>query len=318
VPRNRASTARPAILGSSVRRSAAAPYPYRSTRAALRRRIVLGLLVLASLALVTVYFRESSNGSLHGAQSAAATVLRPFEVGAERVVRPFRDLYGWTSGIFHARSENERLRTQVDELLQQYAAARSALAENVELRGLLRFQDTARYPADFRFVNARVIAGPPSPFEQQLVVAAGSAHGVSLHDPVVTAEGLVGEVTKVAARTAQVTLLTDPDSAVATVDVSTGAFGIVKPGRAGGDSLLFGRVTKDQVVLQDDVVVSAGTLSGRLRSLYPKDIPIGVVTSVGSTDTDLFKQIQIDPFVDFSSLHSVAVLVSRRPKLELP
>ena len=46
-----------------------------------------------------------------------------------------------------------------------------------------------------------------------------------------------------------------------------------------------------------------------LGSLYPRGIKVGVVTSVGQTDTDPYKQVQVEPYVDTSSLHSVLVLV---------
>ena len=58
-----------------------------------------GVLVFVSIVLITIYFREPSGGSLHGVQSTGAAVLRPFEVGAERVARPFRDGYGWFAGV---------------------------------------------------------------------------------------------------------------------------------------------------------------------------------------------------------------------------
>jgi rod shape-determining protein MreC len=70
-------------------------------------------------------------------------------------------------------------------------------------------------------------------------------------------------------------------------------------------------VTKDKVVDRGDTIITAGWKSGKLASLYPRGIPIGVVTSVGELDTDIYKQIQVDPFVDFSSLDSVLVLVSK-------
>ena len=315
MPRHRAPTARLAVLDTSVRRPPSAPYTSRSARPAVRRRTVVGVLVLVSLMLITVYFRESPNGPLHGTQSVGATVLRPFEVGAERVARPFRDLYGWFASLLHARAENERLRAEVDQLRQLYIHNESALKENVRLRDLLQYKDTAQYPDGYRPVNARVIAHP-SQFDQQIVVSAGSTDGISEHDPVVTAEGLVGEVTKVARDTALVTLLTDEESAVSAVDLS-GARGLIRHGQ-GGDSLVFDRVSKEDVVYANDVVITAGTLAGKLRSLYPHGIPIGIVTSVGQTDTDSFKQIQVAPFVDFDSLDSVAVLVSEKPRPELP
>ena len=318
MPRTRAPTARPAVLRSSAPRPPSGPFRTRPGSAALRRRLVVGVLVVFSLALITVSFRQSPGGGLTGAQNAAATALRPFEVAAERVAAPFRDLYGWGSGLLHAKSENARLHRDLDQMRQKYIAAESALQDVAKLRALLDYQDTASYPSDYRQVNTRVIARPPSLFEQQIVIAVGAANGVTLHDPVVTSDGLVGEVTKVLDRASRVTLLTDPDSAAAAQVLSSGATGLIRRGPGGGDSLVLNQVTKDQVVLLDDIVVTAGTLGGRLRSLYPKGIPIGVVTSAGQTDTDLYMQIQVDPYVDFSRLHSVAVLVSKRPKLQLP
>ena len=318
MPRTRATAARPAVLRSSAPRPPSGPFRTRPGNAALRRRIVVAVLVVASLALITVSFRESQGGGLSGTQNVGATVLRPFEIAAERVAAPFRDLYGWGSGVLHAKAENARLKAEVDRLRGEYLAAESALQENVKLRQLLDYRDTAAYPRDFRQVNARVIAKPTSLFEQQIVISAGSVDGISLHDPVVTADGLVGEVTKLTDRSARVTMLSDPDSAAAAHVLSSGASGLIRRGPGGSESLVLDQVTKDQVVIVDDIVVTAGTFGGRLRSLYPKGIGIGVVTSVGQTDTEPYMQIQVDPYVDFSALHSVAVLVTDKPKPRLP
>jgi rod shape-determining protein MreC len=57
--------------------------------------------------------------------------------------------------------------------------------------------------------------------------------------------------------------------------------------------------------------VTAGWRAGDLDSLYPKGIPIGEVTSVGLTDTDLYQQVQVDPYVDFGSLQAVLVLIPK-------
>ena len=74
--------------------------------------MVVGILAVLSLALLSVYFRESSDGPLHGAQDVGATAMRPFQVGAERVARPFRDLYGWFDAMLTAKDENEKLREE--------------------------------------------------------------------------------------------------------------------------------------------------------------------------------------------------------------
>ena len=273
---------------------------------------------MLSLLLLTVYFRESPGGGLHGFQSAGATVLRPFEVAAERVARPFRDAAGWAGDVLDAKSENEKLRRELDEWRQRAIEGQFAQEDLDQLRRLLGYRSGARFPTDYRAVAAAVIARAPSQYEQQIVVAAGSSDGIRQHAPVVTPDGLVGRVTKVARHAAQVTLLTDESSFVAALDLQTRADGLVRHGQQGTSSLKLDRVSKEQVVEPGNAIVTAGWKSDRFSSIYPRGIPIGVVTHVNQLDTDLYKQVQIEPFVDFGSLDSVIVLVSKKPEPVIP
>jgi len=284
--------------------------PPKPGRPLLRRATVVGLVVL-SLALLSVYFRESSSGTLHSVQDAGASVIYPFQVAAERVAQPFEDAAGWAGDILGAESENEKLRAEVKRLRQQLVQNQTALRQNADLRRLLRFREGPAFPRDYTGVAARIIGRTPGQFEQQVVIAAGSNARVHVNDPVVTAAGLVGRVTRVSRRSARVTLLTDETSAVSGLDVKTNSAGIVRHGVASGEALVLERVRKEDVVRAGDVVITAGWRSGRLASIYPRGIPIGIVTSVGQLDTDIYKRIEVDPFVDFSSLDSVLVLVEK-------
>ncbi len=308
--RTRKRTARLAVLDSSVRRPASTSSTGRS-RSPLRRRAVVLALVVVSLALITVSFRESSGGRVHGIQNVGAAAMKPFEVAADRVARPFRDAYNWFDGLVTARSENQKLKAELRDLRQQYVAAQSALNENVVLQRLLDYQRGPNFPRDFKAVNASVIARAATDVQETVTVSAGSHQGVRENDPVVTEDGLVGKVTRVAGNVARVTLLTDATSAVAAVDLRTNAYGLVQHGAGGGTQLVFGRVPKDRVVSDGDFVVTAGTQLASLPDIYPKGILIGRVTSVDQNDVDIFKQIQVEPFADFSSLDSVAILVPR-------
>ena len=278
---------------------------------------MLGLLVLLALALITVSFRESSDGPLHDAQGAVASVLQPLEVGVERVARPFRDAWGWTKDLFNARSENEELRAENELLQQQVIQNESALQQNVIFKQLLDYRDSPSFPADYDGVAAEVIARPSSAFEQEIVVSAGSSDGIRVNAAVVTADGFVGTVTKVTGGAARVRLLTDESSAVSSVDLRTRASGVVLHGQS-GNSLVLDRVSKREVVHVGDEIVTAGWRTGGLASLYPKGIPIGRVSFVGGLSTDLWQQVLIESDVDFAALDSVLVLVPRRPTPELP
>lgn len=278
---------------------------------------MLGLLVVLALALITVSFREQSDGPVHDVQSAVASALQPLEVAVERVARPFRDAYGWTKSLFGARAENETLRAENELLKQQVIQNESALQENVTLRRLLEYRDSPSFPADFQGVAAEVVVRPSSAFEQEIVVSAGSDDGIAVDAPVVTADGFVGTVTRVTEDAARVRLLTDESSAVSAVDLRTGASGIVRPGQS-GNSLVLDRVSKKEVVQVGDEIITSGWRSGRLASLYPKGIPIGRVAFVGQLNTDLWQQVLVVSDVDFSAIDAVLVLVPRRPAPELP
>lgn len=306
---SRQRSARSAALGLTVRRVPTA-FPSRGA-GQLRRRLVVGVLVLASLVLISISFRSDESGPLSGVESAGATALRPFAVGLERVAQPFRDAYGWADGLLSAQSEAERLREENRLLLQQSIQNAFAVQENKYLRSQLDYIDSPRFPDDFndRSVVAEVTGRPAGAFTQAIVIAAGSSDGVRLNDPVVTADGLVGVVTRVTPDLARVQLLTDEAAAASAIDLRTSATGIVLHARGTRETLVLDRVRKEDVVRVGDEVVTAGWRAGALSSLFPKGIPIGRVTSVGQTDTDLFQQVQVDPYVDFGALDAVIVLV---------
>jgi rod shape-determining protein MreC len=303
VPRNR--TVRVAVLGSSVQRAATPGYT--SNRSgAVKRRIVVAGLVLLSFVLITISFRSSA---LDGVQGTAAGILRPFEVGADRVARPFRDAAAWVHGLASAKSQNAALRRQNREYLQQLVRAESALQENAYLKRELNYHG-APTRANFTPVHAEVLTNPQNPLDQTLTIAAGSSSGIGGNDVVLTPDGLVGVVDRAFPSISRVRLLTDGDSNVNATDAAHPAsVGIVSSG-GGANALVMDNVQKSSYVGVGDVIMTAGTLGAdALPSMFPRGIPIGVVTSETDNDIDPYHSIQVRPFVDFSSVQSVIVLV---------
>ena len=276
------------------------------------RRIVLAVLVIGALALLTISFRSPTSGALHDAQGVGATALRPFQIAAQRVARPFRDVYGYFSGLADAKSENKTLRRELRDA-RAIAYANLANAQRAdELQQLMRFEEGTRYPKDYRAVNTTVISYPTSAFAQQVTIAAGSSSGIRVNTPVITGDGLIGRVTNVSSRTALVTLLTDPDSNVPARDVANGVNGLIRHGQ--GSTLIFDRVSKEKTLTKGDVVVTQGTVDRRYRDIYPYGIPIGRVLSVGTSDIASFLTVQVAPLARFDSLDAVAALISTKQR----
>ena len=187
----------------------------------------------------------------------------------------------------------------------------SALKENAYLKRALDYHG-APTEANFRPVNAEVLTNPQNPLDQTLTIAAGSTSGVAAGDVVRTPDGLVGVVDRVFPSIARVRLLTDGDSNVNATDAGhPTSVGIVSSG-SGSSTLVMDNVQKSSYVGVNDVIMTAGTLgTDALPSMFPRGIPIGVVTSESDNDIDPYHSIQLRPFVDFSSVQSVIVLVSK-------
>ncbi len=313
MPRNR--TVRVAVLGSSVQRSAA-PGHTQTRSSAVKRRVVVGVLVLLSLVLITVSFRSTA---LDGVQGTAADVLQPFETAADHVARPFRDAAGWVRRLADAKSQNAKLRRQIDALRQQVYVDENALQENVALKGQLDYHGPPTIAA-FARASAAVLTGPPSTSDQSITIAVGSANtirGTTGHvaagDVVITPDGLVGTVSRVFSHVSRVMLITDEQSAVTATDLNEPtAVGVVQRGNGSGAVLTMGEVAKEKHVGIGDTIITNGNLgAGLLPSMFPHGILIGTVTSAGISDIDPFQSIQVQPFVDFTSLQAVIVLVPR-------
>src|ERR1700754_423191 len=101
-----------------------------------RRRAVLAVLVLLSLFLLTAYFGEGSGGGLHAVQRGAMEVLAPVQEGANRALKPFRDLFGWFGDTLDAQDERDRLRRERDTLRGEVAQLQVQHRELEQYKGL--------------------------------------------------------------------------------------------------------------------------------------------------------------------------------------
>ena len=157
---------------------------------------------------------------------------------------------------------------------------------------------------------AATVLTNPTTFDQSVTISAGSTRASPVEDVVVTRRRTRRAGDEGLRRTlARVMLISDPSSAVRAVDAAQPGDGRDPRTRQPADSLVLNRVGKDKRVETGDTIITAGSPGGgELPSLFPRDILIGTVTSAEQNDTDIFKHIQVEPFVDLGSLQSVLVL----------
>lgn len=266
----------------------------------------MAVLLLLCVALLTAYFRESDSGVVHGMQSGVLTVVAPLQSGTATATKPFRDAWNWLGDLFTAKSQNEALKREVQQLRAGVAQELTTQNENEQLRSLLNFRKSQVFPKGMHMVPARVIDRTTSAWNQTATINAGSSDGVAVNDPVVNGQGLVGRVIQVYGSASKVLLLTDQQSHVdAMIEPGAGqngAQGIIGGSVTGDITLDY--VDKSEQVKERQLVVT----SGRNGSIFEKGIPIGQVESVGSQEVELYQSIAVKPWVDFRKLDIVAVI----------
>ena len=272
---------------------------------ALRRRIVVAILVVLSVALLTVYFRESSDGPVHRAEASAMHVVAPLQSGTARIIKPFRDGWNWMTGLFSAQTQNRTLRAEVQQLRGQLAQELLQQQQTTELRSMLQMRDSSVFPRGTRFADARVIARSTTAWYSTVTINAGTDQGVRENDAVVNGQGLVGRVSAVTPDASEVTLITDQESYIDAMVVPGGAQGpsqgLVAGSVTGDVTLQY--VDRSQKVVTGQVVMT----SGMQGSIFTRGIPIGQVSAVAQQDVELYQSISVTPYVDFHTLDLVMV-----------
>lgn len=284
-------------------------------RAVRRRRAVLVVLVTASLILLTAYFGESQDGRLHSAQRGALGALSPIQEGASRVLKPFRDLFGWFGDTIDAKDQRDKARAEADSYRKQLVAAQNALRE-VEQRAGLNERDTTGGMSRYGPVDARVYVHSPSSWYQNLTINKGTNDGVHRGDPVINGAGLVGKVETAWGGGAVVTLITDPEFATGGITSVSKEPGSVVPAVGAPGDLLFKFVDNAGKVRKGELVYTAGTISSRLESRYPPAIPIGTIDRIDFGDGELDRRIHIKPAADLTRVDMVQVLTEPHADLE--
>jgi rod shape-determining protein MreC len=277
-----------------------------------RRRALLALLVALSLILLTAYFGEANSGPLHSVQRGFLTVVAPIQDGANKALKPVRDLFGWFSETAHAKAQNAELRKQVDKLRREIVADQIDTHAYHELLALYHL-DGHLTVANYRPVTATVIGKTPNLWYTTVKIGAGTDAGVQLEDPVINGEGLVGKITLAASDGAQVSLITDSSMGVSARLGTNGATGIVQPKVGEPNDLLLQYLPADTPVHPGEYVFTSGTVASPDDSLYPPGIPIGTVTSID--EESAYTAVNVHPLANLRNLDTVQVLTAAQGSL---
>jgi len=267
-----------------------------------RTRLALGVLLVAAIALITLDHRGFT--PIAQLRSASSAVLGPVERLASGITRPVTGFFEAVIGAPSARGKVRALEQENQRLRAELGVAQLNLTETAELRRLLQLAGRGRY----RIVAAHVI-GIGQGYEDTVTIDAGTRDGIRADQTVLNADGLVGRVAAAGPDTSTVLLATDASSAVGGRLEGSGEIGVV---RGTGKSLSVAGMMRLELLDANAVlqpgqrIVTLGSVGGHP---YVPGVPIGVVTQVGSTPGALTRAALVRPFVHFTSLDVVGVVV---------
>lgn len=274
------------------------------------RLLVVGL-VAASLAIITLDFRQGANGPLASLGRAAQAFMAPLQEGVTTVIRPVEDFF---TGVAHLPSlarENQDLKARLQEAQGRAAAYDSTLERLAQVSDLLGLKQEL----DPGSVPAMVIANGLSNFDYSITINKGSNDGIQPDQPVVAGSPgsplLVGIVSSVTPISANVELLIDKDWAAAGQLATSKETGLVSGQGDQGlrlDGIPLG--TKFPTGDQPEYVFTVSYEVAGHHGLYPPGILIGQVSKVYESSNATSDEVSVSPAVDFASLEFVLVLTT--------
>ena len=200
--------------------------------------------------------------------------------------------------------ENSRLNEEVNDLVSQVINYDDLKKENEILRKYYGIKDDN---PDYKIAVANVIRRDPNDDFYGFTIDKGSREKVSVNDPVITDNGLVGWISEVSVTTSKVTTLLSPEAKVGAMDqksrdsgIATGSISLCDDGL-----LELAVISADNKIKSGDIVITTG-----VGGVYPPDIVIGKVTKLGYDEYDTTPYAVIEPYEDLKSVTDVVVITS--------
>ncbi len=261
--------------------------------------------ILVAYVLLYVFSLNYKKGQMSLLEKAVVEAVGPVQKGVHH-------LFGYIGGFFDeyvdligVKEENKLLKRKVALLENELNNYKEAYLANQRLRELLGLKKSlSRWPT----LAAEVVSWDPSGWYQTITIDKGFLDGIQIGMPVINARGVVGKITALSRHYSRALLLIDPNFAVDSYVQRNRVYGIVSGYKNGICRMQY--VQQNQDVKEGDVIVTSG-----MAGYFPKGLPVGTVSKIRINKAQLFQEIYVKPFVDFSRLEEILVILKERPVL---
>ena len=231
----------------------------------------------------------------------------PFQKGITTVGTFLKDTTDKLSSITQLLDENERLKTQLDELTIENTNLEQEKYELTELRNL--YELDAQYE-DYQKTGARIISKDAGNWYHSFVIDKGSDDGIQIDMNVIADGGLVGRIIDVGPDWAKVQSIIADNASVSGMVLSSSDNLIVS-----GDLEQYrqGYITFSKLVDDaDKVSIGDKIVTSNISDKYLPGILIGYISTIDDDSNNLTKSGKITPAVDFEHMNVVLVLLDQK------
>lgn len=261
--------------------------------------LLAGVILIQVLALaIQIKAREAQGDQAGMIRGWTVGFVSPFERTGAWTIEKIRGAWDHYFALSDTAKENERLRQENQSLKLAVNELQTKAEEGDRLAALLRFRESHR---ETRMIAARVIGTSAEPTSLVVYVDRGQRDGVRKDMGVITPDGVVGKISEVYGRAAQVLLLSDKDSGVGAMIADSR---IQSPVGGMGEPLL----NMKYVANDDEVKVGERVVTSGMDRIFPKDLPVGTVVEVKPGMP--FKKIRVQPAANLERLEEVIILPS--------
>ena len=263
------------------------------------RVLVVAVVVLLGLA---VYTATAGGSFVAGLLGFVSSPMQSIATDVTGNVTEFLDLENYTKE--ELVDLVGRLQQERSALAQQLVDYEEKKRENEQLKQQLQI---AQLEPENEMRSASVIGRDPNDVFSGFSIYKGSLAGVSVGDPVITAQGLVGVVSQVYATSSMVTCLLSEDLQVAAVSIDREENGVITSNimTASSGLLRLNYLPSDTQLEEGDIITTSGA-----GGMYPANIIIGQVQSVEKSENDISKYAVVKPYEDLQNVKDVQVIVN--------
>ncbi|MBL4622631.1 MAG: rod shape-determining protein MreC [Immundisolibacteraceae bacterium] len=261
--------------------------------------ITLRLLLLVGFS-VAALVADQRYRALEGPRGLVLTLLAPMQAVADWPLGHWQRIEALIAARVTLIERNQQLQATNQQLAIQQQHFDTLVAENERLNALLGSVAISNLPVRYRL--ARIVQVALDPHFQQVQINLGSSDLVYLGQPVISSDGVFGQVVHLGRHTAQVLLITDSSHALPVINQRSGQRGVARgDGASGLLRLPFMPAHAD--IRQGDLLLSSG-----LGKRFPRGYPVAIVRSVVVPPGEKFAQVVAIPVAQPNQIQEVLLL----------